>query len=425
VADRGIDLKAVIRRLGPGIVTGASDDDPSGIGTYAQVGAQFGYSILWTAPVTLPMMAAVQYICAKIGLVTGRGIAGVLRARFPTFVVVPAVLILIAANTINIGVDIGAIAAAAQLLVPVPAPLVIVPVTIALIVLLIAGSYELIARVFKWLTLALLAYVGASFLGKPDLGQVAIGTLVPSLSLDPKFLVAMVAIWGTTISPYLFFYQAEDEVEDQIKRGGRAKKQGKRTPKRELHLAGIDVVTGMFFSNLVMYFIFLATAATLHQSGVTHIASAADAAKALEPLAGPAAKLLLAAGLIGSGMLAVPILAASASYATAEMLSWRRGLHQPPQRAKGFYALIAIGMLLGMVINFVGIDPFTALFWTAVLNGIAAPPLLWLILIVANDRKVMGERTNGRWTNLLGGFTALLMTLLAVVWLVLLATGNG
>jgi Mn2+/Fe2+ NRAMP family transporter len=274
--------------------------------------------------------------------------------------------------------------------------------------------------------LALLAYVGASFLAKPDLGQVVIGTLVPSVSFDPKFLVAMVAIWGTTISPYLFFYQAEDEVEDQIKRGGAAaKKRGGRTPKRELHLAGIDVVTGMFFSNLVMYFIFLATAATLHQSGVTHIASAADAAKALEPLAGSAAKVLLAAGLIGSGILAVPILAASASYATAEMLNWRRGLHQPPQRAQGFYALIAIGMLVGMVINFLGIDPFTALFWTAVLNGIAAPPLLWLILIIANDRKVMGDRTNGRWTNLLGGFTALLMTGLAVIWLVLLATGSG
>jgi NRAMP (natural resistance-associated macrophage protein)-like metal ion transporter len=423
------DVASVRRALGafgPGIITGASDDDPSGIGTYAQVGAQFGYTVLWTTLVTFPLKTAVQYMCAKIALATGRGMAGVLDMRFRRAIVVPAVLVLVAANTINVGVDIGAIAAAIELLVPIPGIVMIVPITIAIIVLLVWGSYELIDRIFKWLSLALLAYIASALFANPDWGQVLTSTLLPTIQLDAPFLVAMVAIFGTTISPYLFFYQAEDEIEAEVKQGRTTVAQRKHASgKGQLQVAGLDVASGMLFSSVVMYFIYLATAATLHESGQTHISSAAQAAQALEPIAGPAATILLALGLIGSGMLATPILAASASYAVAEAFNWRAGLGWKPSRAKRFYGLIVVGMLIGMLVNFLGIDPISALFWAAVLNGLAAPPLLWLILIVANDRKLMGERTNGRLTNLLGVIAATLMSLLAVAWIVLLVLGKG
>jgi Mn2+/Fe2+ NRAMP family transporter len=403
-------VSATLRAFGPGIVTGSSDDDPSGIGTYAQVGAQFGYGFLWTALATFPLMAAVQYMSAKIGLVTGRGLAGVLSKRFPAAVVVPAVLLLAVANTINLGVDIGAIAAAVELVVPIPAILIIVPVTAAIVALLVWGSYAVIARAFKWLTLALLAYVGSALLANPDWTRAALGTFIPTIQADPSWVVAMVAVLGTTISPYLFFYQAEDEVEDERRTGGAI--EIARDPAgmgRRLRVARLDVASGMLFSNVVMYFIVLATAATLHESGITQIATASDAAKALEPLAGVAAEELLAIGLIGSGVLAVPILGVSASYAIAEVLDWPRGLDEPVRHARRFYALVAVGMVVGMLVNFVGIDPITALFWTAVLNGLAAPPLLWLMLVVANDRKV----------------TAVVMSILALAWVFLVVTGNG
>jgi NRAMP (natural resistance-associated macrophage protein)-like metal ion transporter len=412
--------------LGPGLVTGAADDDPSGIATYAQVGAQLGYSMLWTAPLALPLMATVQYMCAKIGLATGRGLAGVLKMRYPQPVVVGAVLILLVANTINLGVDIGAIAAAVNLFLPVPAPVVAVPVTALLIVLLVFGSYDLISKIFKWLTLALFAYVGAALLAKPDWGEVLKSTLIPSFSFDSNSIVALVAILGTTISPYLFFYQAEDEVQEEISAGKVTLSQRLApTPRKQLKLARIDVFAGMLVSQVVMYFIILATAATLHASGQTNVSTAADVAKALEPLAGPLAEVLLACALIGAGMLTVPILSASSSYAVAETFGWKRGLDQKPRRAWRFYALIVAGLIAGMVIEFLGIDPIVALFWTAVLNGVAAPPILWLTFVVANDRKIMGKDINGKFTNALVLATAVLMTVAVLAWFALLATGQG
>jgi NRAMP (natural resistance-associated macrophage protein)-like metal ion transporter len=425
-ADQGIGWRDVSDALGPGLVTGAADDDPSGIATYAQVGAQLGYTMLWTAPLTFPLMTAVQYMCAKIGLATGRGLAGVLKQRYPRSVVLGAVLILLIANTINLGVDIGAIAAAINLFVPIPAPLIVLPVTAALIGLLVFGSYERISKTFKWLTLALFAYVGAALLAQPDWSQVVKSTLVPAFALDANSIVALVAILGTTISPYLFFYQAEDEVENEIVAGKVTLSQRVApTPRRQLKLTRIDVMAGMFFSNIVMYFIILATAATLHASGQTNVSSAADVAKALEPLAGPLAEVLLACALIGSGMLTVPILAASSSYAVSEALGWRRGLQQKPGRARRFYMLIVIGMVAGMAIDFLGVDPIVALFWTAVVNGVAAPPILWLTLIVANDRKLMGRDTNGRVTNALAGAAAVLMTVAVIAWFALMLTGQA
>src|SRR5438067_1463440 len=311
-------VKRFFKILGPGLITGASDDDPSGIGTYAVTGAALGFSTLWLALVTFPLMASVQFTCAKIGMVSGEGLAGVLRRHYPKPLLYLAVLGLVIANTINAGADVGAVAAAINLIVPIPIWLLIVPVAIAILLLQVFGSYELIARVFKWLTLALLAYIAAAFFARPEPVEVLKGSFIPTLSLDPTFLATLVAILGTTISPYLFFWQASQEVEEEVEIGRRWLWQRRGATDKELKYRALDINIGMALSNVVMYFIILATAATLHKAGQTDIQSAADAAKALEPLAGAAAKILLALGLIGAGFLAVPILTGSAAYAVSE-----------------------------------------------------------------------------------------------------------
>ena len=407
-------LKRFMNLLGPGLITGASDDDPSGIGTYAMAGATFGYATLWTALITFPLMAAVQFTCAKTGMVTGMGLAGVLRRHYPRWLLYVSVLGLVVANTINAGADIGAIAAAIGILAPVPPALLVVPVALVIIGLQVWGSYRLIARVFKWLTLALLAYVGSAFFAQPVFGDVLRGTFIPTLSLDGKFLATLVAILGTTISPYLFFWQASQEVEEEVSMGRRALYQRGGASNAELRYRAWDVNTGMLFSNIVMYFVILSTAATLFVNGKTDINSATDAAEALRPLAGDAAALLLAVGLIGAGVLAVPILTASGAYAVSEVFGWKYGLDRNPGRAKQFYAVIAASTLVGIAINYVGINPIDALFWTAVINGFLAPPLLVVIMLIANNREVMGERTNNRWTNLLGWAATLCMFAAAI-----------
>jgi NRAMP (natural resistance-associated macrophage protein)-like metal ion transporter len=413
-AGRPAGVKGFFARLGPGLVTGASDDDPSGIATYATVGASLGYTTLWTAPLTYPLMAAVQLTCARIGLVSGRGLAGVLREHYPRALLFPVVAALVIANTINAGVDLGAIAAGLNLLVPVPLPVLVVPVTALILALQWWGSYRLIARTFKWLTLALFAYIGASLFARPDWGAVLRGTLVPSVRWDAEFLAALVAILGTTISPYLFFWQASQEVEEEVAQGRRHLHQRRGATDIDLRGAAWDVNVGMLLSNVVMYFIILATAATLFEAGLANIQSAADAARALEPLAGRAAELLLALGLVGAGFLAVPVLTGCSAYAVAEAFGWKLGLDRKPERAPQFYAVIVGSTLIGMAINYAGINPVTALFWTAVLNGLLAPPLLLLILLLANNRAVMGERVNGWVLNLLGGAATLLMAAAAV-----------
>jgi NRAMP (natural resistance-associated macrophage protein)-like metal ion transporter len=426
--DRDQDpLRRFLRILGPGFISGASDDDPSGIGTYATAGASLGFATLWTALVTFPLMAAVQLVCAKVGLVTGKGLAGVLREHYPRWLLYAAVLALLTANTINVGADLAAVAAAINLLVPaLPIALLILPIALAILGLQIWGSYRLIARVFKWLTLTLFAYIGAAILARPDWGEVLRSTFVPTIRLDQAFLLTLVAILGTTISPYLFFWQATQEVEEEKSIMGRTRLwRRKGVTDKELEYAAIDVNVGMAFSVAVMYFIMLATAATLHEAGQTDIRSATDAAEALRPLAGDLSAVLLAVGLIGSGVLAVPILTGSAAYALSEAFGWKYGLDENPGRAKQFYAVIVASTLVGVGIDFLGIDPFDALFYTAVLNGFVAPPLLVLIMLIANDRRIMGERTNNRLTNLLGWGAAATMFLAVGVLVLLTLTGRS
>jgi NRAMP (natural resistance-associated macrophage protein)-like metal ion transporter len=402
-------LKRYLEVLGPGLITGASDDDPSGIGTYAVAGAKLGFSVLWTALITLPLMATVQFICAKIGMVSGQGLAGVLRRHYPRPLLYPAVVALFVANTINAGADIGAIAAGINIIVPIPIVWMIVPLVIIILALQIFCSYRLIANIFKWLTLALFAYIGSSLFAKPEPAEVLRATFIPSIGLDSTFLTTLVAILGTTISPYLFFWQSSQEVEEEVHMGRTRLWQRRGATDAELKYAAVDVITGMFFSIVVMYCIMLSTAATLHQGGQTEIKSATDAAQGLRPLAGDAAGILLALGLIGAGFLAVPILTGSAAYAMSEAFGWRYGLDENPGRAKQFYAVIVVATIVGMLINFAGINAIDALFWTAVINGFVAPPLMVLIMLVANNRRIMQDRTNGRASNILGWLATVAM----------------
>jgi NRAMP (natural resistance-associated macrophage protein)-like metal ion transporter len=374
----------------------------------------YGFATLWTAIVALPLAAAMQFICAKVGMVSGRGLAGVLREHYPRWLLYPAIAGLVIANTINVGADIGAIAAAINLLVPIPAIWMVLPVALAILALQFFGSYRLIANVFKWLTLALLAYIASAFFAHPDIGQVLRGTFVPTISLNSGFIATLVAILGTTISPYLFFWQSNQEVEEEIAHGRKRLWQRKGASFEELKYAALDVNTGIFLSEVVMYFIILSSGATLFQAGQTSIQSATDAAVALRPIAGDAATILLAVGLAGAGFLAVPILTGSAAYGVAEAFGWRHGLETHPGRAKEFYGVIAVSTVVGMLFNFLGINPFDALFWTAVINGFVAPPLMVLIMLMANNRDVMGHRVNGLWTNLLGWIATAVMFLSAI-----------
>lgn len=407
-------LRKVLKVLGPGLITGASDDDPSGIGTYSAAGASLGFATLWTVTLTFPLMAAVQYICAKVGLASGMGLAAALRRYYPRWVLYPALAGLVIANTINAGADIGAIAAAVNLLVPIPIPALILPVALIVAALMIWGSYRLISNIFKWLTLALFAYVGSALFAHPDPVAVLSHTFVPSITFDSTFLATLVAILGTTISPYLFFWQASQEVEEKVSLGRHRLWQRRGTTDAELKYAAWDINVGMFFSNLVAYFIIMATGATLFAAGKNDIGSAAEAAQALGPLAGDWATVLFAVGMIGAGFLAVPVLVASSAYALAEAFHWRHGLDEGPARAWQFYAIIVVSVIVGMEINFLGINPISALFWTAVINGVLAPPLLVLIMLIANNRQVMGERTNGLSTNVLGWLTTAAMFAAAI-----------
>lgn len=410
-------LRRVLRVLGPGLITGASDDDPSGIATYAAAGAAYGYGTLWTALVCFPLMAAVQFVCAKIGMVAGSGLAGVLRRHYPRWVY-PVIVGLIAANTINAAADLSAIAAGINLLVPVSIRVLILPVGVGLLVFQIWGSYRLIARTFTWLTLSLFGYIGAAFLAGPDWPQVARGTLIPAVQFNADYLMLLVALLGTTISPYLFFWQASQEVEEEMARGRTRPAQRRGATAAELRDASWDTWAGMFLSEAVMFFIILATAATLHRAGRTEVGTAADAAEALRPLAGDAATVLMALGLIGTGVLAVPVLTGSAAYATAETFGWECSLDARPRQARGFYAIMAVCTAAALGIDYLGIDPMKALVWTAVINGFLAPPLLVLVLLVANNRAVMGRHVNGWATNVLGWAAAVLMAAAAgaLVW---------
>lgn len=404
--------KTFWQKLGPGFITGASDDDPSGIATYAQTGALFGYTQLWTALFSFPLMTAIQEMCGRIGIVTGKGLAGVIKKNYSKPVLYGAVTLLLCANIINIGADLGAMAAAMQLLVDLPFSLLVIATTLFTVCLQVFVPYHRYAQFLKYLALSLFAYVVTVFVVKQDWSAVALHTFVPHISSDPHYIMNIVALLGTTISPYLFFWQTGEEVEEQIA-CGKMKTMGCGTPTLDgddIANMRIDTAVGMFFSNIVMFFIIVTTASTLGAAGITNIASAAEAANALRPFAGDFAFLLFALGIVGTGLLAVPVLAGSAAYAVAETCGWKESLGLKWWQAKGFYAVIALATVAGLLLNFIGIPPFRALYYTAVLNGLAAPPLLFLILRIANNKKIMGTHTNGRVSNVLGWMTTLVMT---------------
>ncbi|HEX4682302.1 MAG TPA: Nramp family divalent metal transporter [Gemmatimonadaceae bacterium] len=407
-------LRSRARELGPGLITGAADDDPSGIATYSQAGAAFGYQLLWIALVSLPLMAAIQLMCARIGIIARSGLASVLRQHYPRWLLWLACVLLLIGNTVNIAADLGGMAAAAALLTGWPAVWFVPAFAALILALLVFASYERMTRALKWLTIALFSYVLAGFLAHPDALSVLKGTLIPRVEWSKDFLLMFVAILGTTISPYLFFWQAAQNAEHDAFWRNRLVGRPQRAVHRELRAASRDVNAGMFFSNAIMYFIILTAASTLHKAGMTDVQTAAEAAAALRPLAGAGAAWLFTAGLIGTGMLGVPVLAGSGAYAVAEAAAWRAGMDEKVHTASQFYAVIAIAMLAGMVLNFAHVNAIRLLIWSAVINGLLAPPLIAIILLVCNNERVMGSHRNGWGMNLLGGLGCVVMTFAAV-----------
>ncbi len=405
--------------LGPGLITGASDDDPSGIATYSQVGAQFGFGLCWVLLFSAPLMAAIQEISARIGLVTGRGIAGNIRAHYSPWLLRPIVALLLVANIINLGADLGAMGAALRLLLGGPARFYVVVFAALSALLEIFLRYERYVAILKWTTLALFAYVATALAVHVPWGQVARGTLVPYASPSRDYVVALIAVLGTTISPYCFFWQASQEAEDErVKPGARPLAAAPEQASAEIHRLRFDTYLGMGFSNLISWFIIVTTAATLNAHGITDIKTSAQAAEALRPIAGPLTFFVFAAGIIGTGLLAVPVLAGSAAYAFGEALGWRVGLGRLPRQAKAFYGTIAVATLFGIAINFTHIDPIKALFWSAVINGVVAVPLMVTIMIMAMQSKIMRRFTLPRPLWAMGWLSTLAMTLTvaALVW---------
>lgn len=399
----------VLRMLGPGLVTGAADDDPSGIATYSQTGAQFGLSMLWALPFGLPLLAAIQLLCARIGLVTGRGIADNLRRHFPRPVLRVAVLLLLVANIINIGADLGAMGAALALLVGGPTHLYAVAFALLCVILEVWVSYGRYAPILKWLTVSLFAYIGVVLVVDVPWGAVAHSLVTPRLVLDPAHATMLVAVLGTTISPYLFFWQAEQEVEEAhlAHRGPLRLTPG--SAGAQLSRIGWDTAIGIGLSNLVAMAIIIATAVTLNAHGVTDIATSAEAAQALRPVAGDYAFALFAAGIIGTGLLAVPVLAGSAAYAVAETYRWAASLEKRPAEAPAFYTVLAVATLAGLAMNFTGLDPIKALYWAAVVNGILSAPLIALVIIIAGSGRIMGRLKAPWWLLGLAGVGLVVM----------------
>jgi len=387
-------LTEALDDLGPGLVTGAADDDPSGIATYSQAGAQFGYGLLWTMVLTYPLMCAVQLVSAHIGRVTGDGLAKNLAGNFPTGAVIALVTVLVGANIINIGADLAAMAAAAELVIGGRTHVLVVLFALVSVLLQLFIPYHRYARILKWLTLSLFAYVGVLLLVRIDWTAAFLGMIWPG-ELGKAAIVTIVALLGTTISPYLFFWQSSQEAEEVADdpRKKRLKDTPKRAAKAQLRRIRIDTLVGMAFSNLVALAIIVATAATLHQQGVTQIDTAAQAAEALRPLAGPFAFALFALGIIGTGLLAVPVLAGSAAFAVSETRDWPHGLEYDPRKARRFYSIIVAATVGGALLDWLNVNPIKALFWSAVLNGIAAVPLMAAMMIIASRRKVMGQFT--------------------------------
>ncbi|MFL4977240.1 MAG: Nramp family divalent metal transporter [Xanthobacteraceae bacterium] len=396
---------SLARALGLGIVTGAADDDCSAIGTYASAGAQFGTSLLWTAPVTFPMMFAVVYLSSKLGQVTGRGLFHLIKDNYPRWILWPALIGVLTGNTIEAAADLGGMAAALGLFIPLPIPVIVIAVAATVLALQIWGSYEVIRNVFRWLALVLFAYVGSAVLAKPDPWEVLRGTLVPTIQFSREFLSILVAIIGTTLSAYLYTWQSNVEVEEEIAQGRTKLSQRQGASEDELRQSRIDIVIGMFFSNIIMYFIIFSTGATLHKAGETNIETAAQAAEALRPIAGDAAGILFALGIIAVGFLAVPIMTTGAAYDLCQVMGWKGSLHARPEDGKKFYGLIAGFTAIAIVMNFLGFNPMKALVYSGIVQGFSTPPLLLLIMLMTTNRRIMGDKVNSTPLNVLGWLT--------------------
>lgn len=413
-------IKRILRILGPGVITGAADDDPSGIATYSQTGAQFGYGQLWTALFMLPFQTAIQEACARIGAVKGKGITAVIKEYYSKQVLYPLVFLLLIANIINIGADIGAMAEAMRLIIPINFVILTLLFTSITLILEIFITYKKYVNILKWLCLSLMAYPITVFIIHVPWLTLLKATFIPHFEFNFQFLFIITGVLGTTISPYLFFWQASEEVEEErakhlIKRDGMA-----HISKRFIRNLRIDNFIGMFFSEVVAWAIIVVAATVLHAHGITDIKTAADAAKALEPLvqtfsnAGYFSKVIFASGIVGLGLLAVPVLAGSAAYALSEMLNWREGLNLKFKKAHGFYGVITIATLIGLCINFVGIDPMKALVYAAVINGVVAVPLIFVIGLIARDEKIMGQYKSGQLSNIFVWMTFVAMAISAM-----------
>jgi len=418
-------LRTFVRRLGPGLVTGASDDDPSGIATYSQAGAQFGNGMLWTLLVTVPLMAAVQEVSARLARITGRGLAANLRRRYPRPILQGLVVLLFVANTLNLGADLGAMGEAAGLILGGTPLVYTAALTLLSLVLEVRLPYTSYSKFLKWTTLVLLTYIAAAWFVDIDWGEALRRTLLPSLSLRLDFLMTLVAVLGTTISPYLLFWQASEEVEEiEATPGKEALTAAPEEARGELRRIRIDTVSGMVFSNIVAYFIMLTVAGTLRGQGSVKIETAGQAAEALRPLAGNLAPLLFSLGILGTGLLAVPILAGSSAYAVSELMGWPEGLQKKPTRAGRFYGVIALGMLIGLALNLLRINPVRALYWSALVNGLVAVPVLVFVMRMAGDRRVVGKFLLPRGLRILGWITTLSMAAAGMALLFFLVSGS-
>ena len=411
---RPVGIRAFWKSLGPGIVTGAADDDPSGIATYSIAGAQYGTAFLWTALFTWPLMIAVQTMCARIGMVTGQGIAGALRHKFPRAVLLVAAVALFIANTINVGADLSGMADAAELLTGVNSHFWVIVLGVGIATATIRLRYATLASGLKWLALTLVAYVITAFYVGPDWSAVARDTFVPSMPQLGGAWATLVAILGTTISPYLFFWQASQEVEEEKSRGRRRVADRVGAEPYEITTRRIDIAIGTLFSNAAMFFIILATALTLHRAGMTKLETSRQVAEALTPLAGRFASLLYTVGLLGTGLLAIPTLAGAGAYAFAEIFGWRQGMDEPYRGAPGFYAAFICSIAIGVGLDFSNVNPVSALYWTAVINGVLAPFLLVGILIAASDRQLMHNQPSPLLGRIVVGVTAVIMFVAAI-----------
>jgi NRAMP (natural resistance-associated macrophage protein)-like metal ion transporter len=413
-----VSPKIILKSLGPGVVTGAADDDPSGIATYSQAGANFGFGMLWMAVFQYPLMTVIQEICARIGLITGDGLAAVIKRKYSNKVVLPLASLLLIANTINIGADIGAMGAAVRLVFP--ELLFIIPTllfTAFILIVQIFVPYKKYVKILKYLTISLFAYIATAVIVGGNLEHLLIATVVPHIEFSPEFAMMFVAMLGTTISPYLFFWQASEEAEEEVKK--------KKIPeinvgapqvtKKEIKIMKADVAIGMFFSQLIMWSIIVTTAGSLHNHGITDVQTSEQVAKALEPAvksfphSGQISKVIFALGIIGTGLLAVPVLAGSSAYALSDAFGWKQGLFKKFNQAKAFYMVIAVSTIIGLWINFTNVDPIKAVVYTAVINGVTAVPILYTVMKIANDRNILGNKVNGRLSNVIGWSTVIIM----------------